>query len=271
MSAPPFMPLYVGDYLADTTHLTAGEDGAYMRLLMCMWRAGGSLPNDDVRLARFCKLTPAQWARIKPTVMEFFTVADGVLSQRRLSKELQKHTAAVFQRREAGSRGGQAKALKDKETSLAGAMRSLCQPEPEPEPDKEGDLKVSVAQGDRQPVQEAFEKWNDVARMAGLPVAKSLTPTRRRQIRARLAADGLDGWCEALAAVADSPLCLGQNERGWRADLDFVCQPKSFAKLREGSYGPLPVSASGHGGKLDETLMAEHQARQLAYLENLDA
>ena len=136
MSSPPFLPLYVGDYLADTQHLTAGEDGAYLRLLMCLWRAGGTLPDDDVRLARFCKLTPAQWRRVKPAVMEFFDVSEGSISQGRLSAELQKYTVAVFQRREAGSRGGKAKALKDKGTSVAVAMLPPCQPEPEPEPYK---------------------------------------------------------------------------------------------------------------------------------------
>ena len=61
MSAPPFMPLYVGDYLADTTHLTCTEHGAYMLLLMSMWRNGGSLPSDDKSLARHARCTKGQW------------------------------------------------------------------------------------------------------------------------------------------------------------------------------------------------------------------
>ena len=54
------MPLYVGDYLADTVQLNGVESGAYLHLLLCMWRAGGSLPNDDAKLSRFTKLTPQQ-------------------------------------------------------------------------------------------------------------------------------------------------------------------------------------------------------------------
>jgi uncharacterized protein YdaU (DUF1376 family) len=39
----PWMPLYVGDYIADTAHLSCAESGAYLHLIMHYWRAG-SLP-----------------------------------------------------------------------------------------------------------------------------------------------------------------------------------------------------------------------------------
>lgn len=220
MSAPPFMPLYVGDYLADTTHLTAGEDGAYMRLLMCMWRAGGSLPNDDVRLARFCKLTPAQWERLKPTVMEFFTVADGLLSHRRLSKELQKHTAAVFQRREAGSRGGQAKALKDKETSLAGAMLSPCQPEPEP--DKELEATPLVAKATPPEFEEAWKAYPHIKGRSSKKLAlaewrKMAPPDRPRLAVAcrRYASEGREPRGDCGAPAMERWLKRGLYQEWW--------------------------------------------------------
>ncbi|MCR6671462.1 DUF1376 domain-containing protein [Devosia ginsengisoli] len=91
MAQFPALPLWTDAYLADTGHLTTLEHGAYLMLLMSMWRAGGDLPNDDRKLARFAKLTTPQWQRIKDTIMEFMTVSpDGLtVSQGRLGDELQ--------------------------------------------------------------------------------------------------------------------------------------------------------------------------------------
>lgn len=86
-------------------------------------------------------------------------------------------------------------------------------------------------------VRQAFDEWNALAAKHGLPKAKTLDPGRRAALRSRLAERGLDGWREAIAAVARSRHCLGGNDRGWRADLDFVCQPKSWRRLLEGFYG----------------------------------
>lgn len=91
MAQFPALPLWTDAYLADTGHLTTLEHGAYLMLLMSMWRAGGQLPNDDRKLARFAKLTTPQWQRIKDTIMEFMTVSSDELtvSQGRLADELQ--------------------------------------------------------------------------------------------------------------------------------------------------------------------------------------
>ena len=67
----PWMPLYVGDYIADTAHLTAAESGAYLHLIMHYWQKGG-LPTDERLLARIAKMTTSQWAESRDVIREFF-------------------------------------------------------------------------------------------------------------------------------------------------------------------------------------------------------
>jgi hypothetical protein len=114
-------------------------------------------------------------------------------------------------------------------------------PEPELNPERISDANassgVSASPTPADCVKVAFDEWNDLARRLQLPAARKLDPGRRKAIRGRLADGGLDAWREALAAVEHSVHCRGQNDRNWRADLDFVCQPKSWRRLLEGSYG----------------------------------
>lgn len=123
----PFMPLYVSDYLADTTHLTCEEHGAYMLLLMVMWKAGGSLPNDDVSLARITRLPLARWRKIAPNVLPFFQTSNCVLRNKRVSTEIENAQKISQARSEAGKKGAEAKALKTQEAPSANADGLLKQ------------------------------------------------------------------------------------------------------------------------------------------------
>lgn len=88
MAELPFLPLATDAYLADTTHLSTEEHGAYLLLLMAAWRSiECRLPDDDTYLARVCRCTPRVWSRIRPIMAPFWTIADGWWSQKRLSKE----------------------------------------------------------------------------------------------------------------------------------------------------------------------------------------
>jgi uncharacterized protein YdaU (DUF1376 family) len=71
MSAKPWMPLYIADYLKKTTHLGALESGAYLHLMMDYWQNGG-LPSDDKRLARIARMTDREWKSSKETIRAFF-------------------------------------------------------------------------------------------------------------------------------------------------------------------------------------------------------
>lgn len=119
------MQLYVSDYLGDTRHLSCEQHGAYLLLLMTMWNAGGSLPDDDVKLARIVGLSVKKWKAIRDDVIAFFTTTDGLIGHNRMTKELQKSEAKSHSRASAGARGGRAKALKDKDAHVVNASRLL--------------------------------------------------------------------------------------------------------------------------------------------------
>lgn len=124
MVAAPYMRLYVGDYLADTLHLTTEEHGAYLLLLMCMWRAGGTLPNDPEKLARMARVSSKRWHKVWPAIAGHFESADESgtkITQHRLYQEHEKAVLISEKRKPIGRAGGIAKALKNNETQVANA------------------------------------------------------------------------------------------------------------------------------------------------------
>lgn len=94
----PWMPFYVGDYIANTRHLTTLQHGAYLLLLMHYWVHGG-LPTDEKKLAAIAQLTHQQWLNNCLTIVEFF---DKGWKHPRLEKELARAKNISEQRSLAG-------------------------------------------------------------------------------------------------------------------------------------------------------------------------
>lgn len=100
-----WMPLCIGDYLADTSHLSTVQHGAYLLLLMHYWRKG-PLPNDPEQLANICKLTLDAWSIAQAVLVQFFSIEDdGKLHQKRADREI---ATALGKRKEAKDKASKA-------------------------------------------------------------------------------------------------------------------------------------------------------------------
>ena len=128
MAEFPAIPLWTDAYLADTTHLTTIQHGAYLLLLMCAWRLPTcDLPDDDKLLARYTRLTNSQWKRIKPDLLPFFKVENGRLIQKKLQSELAFVRQKSKRLSDAGRKGGVSKSLKNNKTPPSDATEMLEQ------------------------------------------------------------------------------------------------------------------------------------------------
>lgn len=162
------------------------------------------------------------------------------------------------------------KRLKASETSNSDGGALLSSPEGSsptpPSPNPLQSIPPSPPKGGFSPTDRAIEVFSGHASKAGLPVPRKVTADRRRKIEARIREHGEDAWAEACRRMAASAFCRGENDRGWRADLDFLCQPKSFNGLLEGKYDDRQHKRS-QAPPFRETEFARHQRECTEALE----
>jgi uncharacterized protein YdaU (DUF1376 family) len=250
-----WMPFFVGDYLSATTRLTTEQHGAYVLLLLDYWK-NGPPPNDDAVLAQIARLSPAAWRKAKPALIGFFDVKDGQLLQKRVEKERQRASDITEERSKAGKVGAAKRWQTGKQsngTSIANAMQlakangqQIDAPSPSHSSSNEELIASSNEDVSAEPTadppekpltkQEVIDAWHERMVPLGFPRIAKMTGDRERKLRARLKDSTLEEWLRAFAALERSAFCRGENDRGWRADFDFLLQPKSFTGLLEGKY-----------------------------------
>jgi uncharacterized protein YdaU (DUF1376 family) len=102
----PWMPLFWGDFLANTMHLSAQEAGAYLFLIAHAWEHDGEIPSEPVRQARIAHVRHDQWKKVWASLEDFFEIARdgpsiGRPTHRRVMDELHRLGKISNKRKEA--------------------------------------------------------------------------------------------------------------------------------------------------------------------------
>jgi uncharacterized protein YdaU (DUF1376 family) len=257
--------------------LRADEQGVYWMMCSIMMSEGGAIENNPRRLAGLCLIRPKRAAEIVDKLIKMGKIErenDGKLYQKRVRKEIEKSFKRIQSAHENGSKGGRP-SEKDKENQQedeAGGLNpenltTNYQPSTSNKhvPSEQDISARDPAFPSAQDVQSAIDAYCHVASRTGLAIPKAMTPKRKAAVKARLKEGGVDGWREAMDHLAEATFLHGENERGWKANLDFVLQEGSFTKLRERHY---LRSSRQHNGRpktgLDqaEEILNERRARR---------
>jgi uncharacterized protein YdaU (DUF1376 family) len=271
MTDSPAMMLWTDAYLGDTKHLTTTEHGAYLLILMAMWRAGGKLPNDERRLATTAGLRIDHWRRMASTIMAFMTIEGEFITQKRLRTESEIVRVQLQKSRTAGALGGRAKALKKQQQGLANASAKL-EPQPSNPPSKKlassepdidkvetsvsplsnyrdadaslvneavdgGRIVLEKPKKDTEALRVFGEQWNALAAAFKLPSIDEIKTgsTRERHALARLREMGPDGVQALMTRIRGSPYLRGEVN-GFRVTFDWIVNPSNYQKIMEGNY-----------------------------------
>lgn len=267
-----FYKHHLGDYAIATAHLTWDEDMAYSRLIRMYYLHERPIPADMAQACRLVRATsPTQRKAVETVLHEFFRLEADGWHQSRCDKEIAEANQKAERNREVGKMGGRPKAsgYENKPTDNPDGFQSEPKLNPSQTPDSRHQtpdtLTPLVSRADPVPVEEVVMAYNDTLGDV-LSKAQRLTDTRRQGIRARWKemlgttdAEGKVRFSDAESGVAwfkrffrkvtTNPHWLGSNDRGWRADFDWIMKPANFTKILE--YRPLEARASPASSNYD--------------------
>jgi uncharacterized protein YdaU (DUF1376 family) len=254
VSSRPWFKFYHGDWLAGTAALNVVERGVYVTLIALMYDRASPLPEGPL-LARQCGATHKQFASALALLIEagkILRVENGLWNHRveeELSKSdfLSQKAAEAVAEREA-KKIQQKQRPKSKSDDRNGEVRSSSQIS-----ESESDIREEspvVPKDDFE--KQAVDGWNTLAAEMKLPTVQKFDTSRRKKVRLRLEeCGGIIGWNDMLLTVRKSPHLLGMTPAKdggapWRADFDWIVEPKNFTKVMEGNYVRHQNPKSGH-------------------------
>ena len=263
-----FLPLYTGDYLRDTQHLSCSEHGVFLKLLIHCWDQRGPVPLDERKQTGITNARSGdEIEALRRVLGEFFVRMEDGWYNHRMQMEVERANAISAGRSAAGKLGYQAKAKQllsksqasVKHVPLPSPPPPHLQPPPQPEEQKIAAPPAAVLVRCDAPdpsryvvpdcpyaeIIAGYHSW-----LPRLPKVKIANQKRKDLIRGRwrevCAAerwgkdDALEFFGNFFAKVARSKFLTGRTQQKGRepfvADLEWLMRPTNFAKTLEGRY-----------------------------------
>jgi uncharacterized protein YdaU (DUF1376 family) len=130
-----YLPLFTGDYIRDTRHLTPMKHGVFLLLLMHCWDQKGPVPLDEQEAAGIVNCRSADEVEsLRYVLGKYFVKMEDGWYNRRMQKEVEKSEALSRVRATAGRLGYEARVKHLPSKSYANAMQVHLSPSPSPSP-----------------------------------------------------------------------------------------------------------------------------------------
>ena len=240
------------------------------------WEAVKNLPRDvqgDVLTAIIeYGLTGATTGQLKPIAKAMLAMAKGQIDINN-------------QRFENGKKGGRCK--QDQNQTETKGKPKINQTETKGKPNVNDNVNVNVNENDNEEYIPPIvpqgddadpEKRIDYNALMGtfnkmfegkLPKVTSMTDKRKKAVKARTAEHGKQAIMTVFNNVLQSPFLLGNNDRNWSCDFDWIFRPTNFIKILEGNYNGKSGNSVQAGGAYTPGKSADHKAASRQSLEDL--
>jgi len=245
-----FYKHYIGDFQRDTGHLSLTERGAYLALIHHYYATEKPLPNDHAALCRVAGAMSKQERDAVKVATQFFTKVESGLMHNRIEAELQKAgeisttnrdiaLAREEKRRAEKQARSEHEACSKRDTNLTRTEHEQSTHQT-PDTNNTTETNVSVVGAKAPPPcphLEIIGLYNTI-----LPELTQVLPerwggTRAKQLQARWRESTkhqtLKFWESFFTELRNHEFYLGQNDRSWRADLEWLIQRKNFDKMIE--------------------------------------
>lgn len=104
----------------------------------------------------------------------------------------------------------------------------------------------------KEDLQRIVEAWNGI----GLSrIVRITTDSERyRMLKARVKEYGVDAVIEAIRKIPEQPFLMGEGNKGWTINFEWLVKPNNFPKVLEGNYMPHTAQERPQGNKVEQRI-----------------
>lgn len=237
-----FYQFHIGDYASHTAHLDPIEDIAYRRMIDWCYLHESGLPESVEEIARIIRMRE-HCKCIATVLQEFFTLENGAYTCARVEQELKSYKEVSKKRKKAANArwASKHKGLKGDASALQTECKSNANHEPITNNHKPINTPLPPTGGSQVPdcphieIIQAYHET--LPELQSVIVDRWQGSARARDLQARWRESkkhqSVEFWRRYFAEVRNFPHQMGENDRGWKADLGWLIKRSNFDKMIE--------------------------------------